>query len=113
MLLLVGLLVGLLTLAGKNQCFPIAACGQFHQHFMSAFCTNILAPKKVQTLNISTKKLSAKLLYKKAAHIIVVKLTPHQPFLTQKFEIIKKSIGLSQEEQKKSSTDFHQCNIGS
>jgi hypothetical protein len=37
-----------------------------HQYF----CT-----KKVQTLNLSTKKLRAKLLYKKAARKMLVKLT--------------------------------------
>jgi hypothetical protein len=32
--------------------------------------------KKVQTLNLNTKKLRAKLSYKKAARIMLVKLTP-------------------------------------
>jgi hypothetical protein len=46
-------------------------CGQFHQKFLSAF-----APKKVQTKNVSTKKLCAKLWYEKAARKMLVKLTP-------------------------------------
>jgi hypothetical protein len=32
--------------------------------------------KKVQTLNVSTKKLRAKLLFEKATHKMLVKLTP-------------------------------------
>jgi hypothetical protein len=44
--------------------------------FYECICADILVPKKVQTLNVSTKKLRAKLLYKKAAHKMLVKLTP-------------------------------------
>jgi hypothetical protein len=43
---------------------------QFHQHITSSFCA-----KKVQTLNLSTKKLCTKLSYEKAARIMLVKLT--------------------------------------
>jgi hypothetical protein len=39
------------------------------------FCAYILKPKEVQALNVSTKKLHAKLLYKKVARKMLVKLT--------------------------------------
>jgi hypothetical protein len=42
---------------------------------MRGFCANIFAPKKVQTLNLSTKKFQAKLLYEKAARKMLVKST--------------------------------------
>jgi hypothetical protein len=50
--------------------------GKFHHHFMSAFAPIFLPPKKVQTLNVSTRKLRAKYLYKKVARNMLVKLTP-------------------------------------
>jgi hypothetical protein len=40
--------------------------GQFHQHITCSFCA-----KKVQTLNLSTKKLRAKLSHEKAARKIL------------------------------------------
>jgi hypothetical protein len=48
---------------------------QFHQHFMSSFCAKIFLPK-ITNPNVCTKKLRKKLLYKKAARKILVKLTP-------------------------------------
>jgi hypothetical protein len=50
--------------------------------FYERICANILAPKKVQTLNVSTKNLRAKLLYEKAARKMLVKLTPGFLILT-------------------------------
>ncbi len=50
-------------------------CGQFDQHFMSAFAPIFLCQKS-QTLNVSSKKFSAKLLYEKAEYKMLVKLTP-------------------------------------
>ncbi len=49
--------------------------GQFHQHFMSAFVPLFLRQIKVQTKNVGTKKLCAKILYKKSTHKMLVKLT--------------------------------------
>jgi hypothetical protein len=43
---------------------------------MRSFCANILTPKNVQTENVSTKQLCAKLSYEKAVHKMLVKLTP-------------------------------------
>ena len=46
--------------------------GQFHQQFMSSFFVRMLNV----TYNLRTKKLQITLLYEKAAHIMLVKLTP-------------------------------------
>ena len=52
---------------------------QFHQHFTSSFCANIILPKEYNT--VSTKKLLKTLLYEKASHHkMLVKLTPGQSF---------------------------------
>jgi hypothetical protein len=48
--------------------------GQFHQRITCSFCVDIFAPK-VQTLNLSTNKLRAKLLYEKYARKMLVKFT--------------------------------------
>jgi hypothetical protein len=40
------------------------------------FFPNILLPKEVQTLNVSTKKLCEKLSYEKAERKMLVKFTP-------------------------------------
>ena len=53
-----------------------ANCSQFHQHFTSSFCADFLLPKKLQTQIISTLKLRQTLLHKKAAHKMLLKLTP-------------------------------------
>jgi len=51
-----------------NSCWRIC-CSQFQEHFMSSFCSNILAPKKIQSQTVirvevrkilSCKKLSVK-----------------------------------------------------
>ncbi len=47
---------------------------QFHQHFKSSFYAGIIAPKK-SNLNVSTKKLCAKLSYEKVTCKMLVKLT--------------------------------------
>jgi hypothetical protein len=39
-------------------------------------CADIISPKEVQTLSVSTKKLHEKLPYEKAAHKMLVQLTP-------------------------------------
>jgi hypothetical protein len=44
--------------------------------FYERICANILVSKKVQTFNVSTKKLRAKLLYEKAPRKMLVKLRP-------------------------------------
>jgi hypothetical protein len=44
--------------------------------FYERIWANTLAPKKVQTLNESTKKLCQKISYGKAARKMLVKLTP-------------------------------------
>ncbi len=44
---------------------------QFHQHFIL-----YIGPIKSLTFNASTKKLRAKLSYEKAAHKMLMKLTP-------------------------------------
>jgi hypothetical protein len=44
--------------------------------FYKRICANILAPIKSLTFTVSTKKLCAKLSYEKAAHKMLVKLTP-------------------------------------
>jgi hypothetical protein len=49
---------------------------QFHQPSMRSFCAS-----KVQTKNVSTKKLRAQLTYVKAARRIMVKLTPSVNFI--------------------------------
>jgi hypothetical protein len=49
-------------------------CGQFHQH--ERIGANILAPKKAQTQNVTTKKLGAKLLHEKTKCKMLVKFTP-------------------------------------
>jgi hypothetical protein len=65
-----------LNLAPKNsranvdEMDPIMS--QFHQHFI---CANIIAPIKSLTFTASTKKLRAKLSYKKAARKMLVKWT--------------------------------------
>ncbi len=48
--------------------------------FYERNCANFLAPIKSFTFTSSTKKLHAKLLYKKAAHKMLVKLTPGSQF---------------------------------
>jgi hypothetical protein len=45
--------------------------------FLKRICANILAPIKSLTFTASTKKLCAKLLYKKVARKMLVKLTPN------------------------------------
>jgi hypothetical protein len=44
-----------------------------HQHFLSSFCSNMLAPKKYKS--VRTKKLHVKLKYEKALRKTLVKLT--------------------------------------
>jgi hypothetical protein len=46
--------------------------------FFERICTIFFAPIKSLTLTSSTKKIRAKLLYKKAAHEMLVKLTQGQ-----------------------------------
>ncbi len=51
--------------------------------FYERICANILLPNKVQTQNGSTKKLCAKVLYKKAARKMLMKMTPEAIFLVR------------------------------
>jgi hypothetical protein len=59
----------------KNQLPISAARWQFHQHFMSSFCTKILSPK-ITNPNCKHIKGAQKTFYEKAARKILVKLTP-------------------------------------
>jgi hypothetical protein len=59
--------------------------------FYGCICTNILAQIKSLTFISSTKKLSAKLPYKKAAHKMLVKLAPGGNPITKEF-CLKKTI---------------------
>jgi len=51
-------------------------CNQFHQHFMSSFCANIILPKKSQSQTINKENCRKTLSYKKATRKMLVKLTP-------------------------------------
>ncbi len=53
---------------------------QFHQHFMSSFCTKILLPKNYKP---STQTVRKKLWYEKAACKILLKLTVIPKFFAQ------------------------------
>jgi len=48
---------------------------QFHQHFTSSFCADILLPKKLQSQNVSREKLRKVLLFKKDMCKMLIKLT--------------------------------------
>jgi hypothetical protein len=50
--------------------------GQFQQYFMSAIAPIFFCAKKVQTSNVSTKKLLVKLSYEKPTRKMLAKLTP-------------------------------------
>ncbi len=54
---------------------PQQVCGQFDQHFMSAFAPIFLCQKS-SNLKCKYKKLTSKLLYEKAARKMLVQLTP-------------------------------------
>jgi hypothetical protein len=56
----------------KDNQESISPTNYYVQLLRRYFCA-----KKVQTLNLTTKKLRAKLLYEKAARIMLVKLTPN------------------------------------
>jgi len=49
---------------------------QFHQHFMSSFCTVILSPKEILSLTVIREKLCKTLLFLKVGPKKLVKLTP-------------------------------------
>jgi hypothetical protein len=49
---------------------------QFNQHFYKQLLHQYSCAKKVQTKILSTKKLLVLLLFKKASHKMLVKLTP-------------------------------------
>jgi len=52
------------------------SCSQFQQHFTRRFCANILSSKKLQSQTVSRKKsCKTTLLYEKAAHKMLMKLT--------------------------------------
>ncbi len=53
-----------------------SAWGQFHQHFMSSFCTEIILPKKLQSQTVTREKLRKTLPYKKGSIQMLMKLTP-------------------------------------
>ncbi len=59
----------------KKRCLKIAQESISPTYYVQLLRRYFCA-KKVQTLNLSTKKLGAKLSYKKAARIMLVKLTP-------------------------------------
>jgi len=48
---------------------------QFHQHFMRAFCANILM-SKITKPNVTREKLLNSISYEKLAHKKLIKLTP-------------------------------------
>jgi hypothetical protein len=58
--------------------------------FYERICANILAPKRAQTYNVSTKKLRAKFSYEKAARKMLVKLTPGSILFLVIEEIVEK-----------------------
>jgi len=51
------------------------SCSQFHQHFTSSFCADILLPKKILSLTVSTEMLGA-VSYEKSLHKMLMKWTP-------------------------------------
>jgi len=52
------------------------SCSQFHQHFTSSFCAEVLAPKKPQSQTVTREKLCKTLLYLKGARKMSMKLIP-------------------------------------
>jgi len=59
-------------------------CSSFHQHFFTnSFCADILSPKKLQSQTVSREKLQKTLSYQKAAHKVLVKLTPANGSVTR------------------------------
>ncbi len=54
------------------------ACRQFYQHFAISFCTDFLAPKKLQSQTVIREKLCKALLYEKGWSKMLMKLTPGQ-----------------------------------
>jgi len=55
----------------------IDTCSQFHQHFKSSFCTDILLPKKIQIQTVTREKqLCITLLNEKGVCKMLMKLTP-------------------------------------
>ena len=50
--------------------------GQFHQHFMSSFCVNILPPKNYKAKLQAQKSLRHKNIGATAAHKLLMKLIP-------------------------------------
>jgi len=51
-------------------------CNQFHQHFMSNFCTNILLPNNYKSQTVIREMLRKTLMYIKFARLMLMKLTP-------------------------------------
>jgi len=60
------------TISRRRQ--KVVACSQFHQHFMSSFCANILLLKKLQSQTLIREKLRKALLNKKGARKMLMKL---------------------------------------
>jgi len=56
---------------------PLDYCGQFHQHFMWEFFVR----KCFGQLHVTKEKLPKRLLYKKSAHKMLMKLTPGLNFI--------------------------------
>jgi hypothetical protein len=54
---------------------------QFHQHFKNSICIDILSPKLTNTNCKHRKDASKHLLNKKAAHKMLIKLTPVVNFI--------------------------------
>jgi hypothetical protein len=55
----------------------MATCSQFHHHFTSSFCVNILLPKKkIQSRKASREKLCKAHSYKKSVCKMLMKLPP-------------------------------------
>jgi len=65
---------------------------QFHQHFTSRFCANILAPKKLKSLTVNREKLQKTLLYEKVSSKMLVKMTPVVVVIVIKEETEKKRL---------------------
>ncbi len=56
-------------------------CSQLYQHFTCRFCTNIILLIKLHSQTASIEKLCKTLLYEKAVHNMLAKLTPVVNFI--------------------------------
>jgi len=61
---------------------------QFHQHFTSSFCTNILSPKNYKAKTVIKEKLHKALSYEKGTRKMLMKLTPGISIRTTFYEAL-------------------------